>query len=204
MKTFGKAIGIGAGLFFCAASGYADQVLFGRKLLLKNPSTGPTSNKAVHLAKDSTLVVLPAGSAGDPQCTGAGGGGASSIRFKGSGGAGDVTIPLPCANWTTNGANTLYKYKDTSGASCKIVFVKNGILAKATCKGAQVAINVQGGMAPVDVVTTLNTERYCTSFGGTISKDGSVAGTFLAKNAPFPPMCASPSGAFLAEDRGLF
>jgi hypothetical protein len=198
MKMRGKAIGIGAALLFCAASGYAaDQLLLGKKLLVKNPPSGTTNNKAVHLAKDSTVVVLAAGSAGDPQCTGAGGGGASSIRFKASGGAGDVTIPLACTGWTTNGANSLYKYKDTSGATCKIVLVKNGVLAKAVCKGAQVAITDQAGMAPVGVVTTLNTERYCTSFGGTLKKDGSDGKTFLAKDAPAPSACASPSGAFL-------
>jgi hypothetical protein len=190
-----KAIGIGAALLFCAASGYAaDQELSGKKLLVKNV---PSGNKVVHLSKDVSVDVLPAGSAGDPQCTGAGGGGTSSIRIKASGGAGDVTIPLPCANWTTNGVNNLYKYKDTSQATCTIVMVKDGKLAKAICKGAQVAITDQAGMDPVGVVTTLNTERYCTSFGGTIKKDGSDGKTFLAKDAPAPSACASPSGAFL-------
>jgi hypothetical protein len=190
-----KAIGIGAALLFCAASGYAaDQELSGKKLLVKNV---PAGNKIVHLSKDASVDVLPAGSAGDPQCTGAGGGGTSSIRIKASGGAGDVTIPLPCANWTTNGVNSLYKYKDTSQATCTIVMVKDGKLAKAICKGAQVAITDQAGMDPVGVVTTLNTERYCTSFGGTIKKDGSDGKTFLAKDAAAPSDCASPSGAFL-------
>ena len=193
-----KVIGIGAALLVCAASGFAaDEVLTGKKLLVKNPPSGAANNKVVHLAKDSTVDVLPAGSAGDPQCTGAGGGGTSSVRFKASGGAGDITIPLPCANWTTNGANSLYKYKDTSGASCKIVLVKNGVLAKAVCKGAQIAITDQAGMAPIGVVTTVNTERYCTSFGGTLKNDGSDGKTFLAKDATAPAACASPSGAFL-------
>ena len=198
MKIRGKAIGIGAMFLACTAFGFAAaEELTGKKLLVKNPPSGAANNKVVHLAKDSSVDVLPAGSAGDPQCTGAGGGGTSSVRFKASGGAGDITIPLPCANWTTNGANTLYKYQDTSGASCKIVLVKDGVLAKAVCKGTQIAITDQAGMAPVDVVTTLNTERYCTSFGGTLKKDGSDGKTFLAKDATAPTECASPSGAFL-------
>jgi hypothetical protein len=131
-----------------------------------------------------------AGGNGDPQCTGQGGGGASSLRILASGGAGDITIPLACTGWTTNGANNLYKYKDTSGATCKIVLVKNGVLAKAVCKGAQVAIDLNGSMAPVAVVTTLNTQKYCTSFGGaTVVKDGGDDKTFLHKSAPAPGAC---------------
>jgi hypothetical protein len=198
MKTHGKLIGIGAAVLFCATSGHAmAEELTGKKLLVKNPPSGAANNKIVHLSKDASLDVLPAGSVGDPQCTGAGGGGSSSLRVKASGAAGDITIALPCANWSTNGANSQYKYKDSSGASCTIVLVKDGKLAKAVCKGTQVAVTVQAGMAPVDVVTTLNTERYCTSFGGTLKKDGSDGKTFLAKDAPAPADCASPSGAFL-------
>src|SRR5262245_58922535 len=84
----------------------ADQLILGKKLMVKHPSADATKRKMVHLGKDPSISVGAAGTAGDPQCTGAGGGGASSIRIAASGGAGDVTIPLPCGGWTTNGSNT--------------------------------------------------------------------------------------------------
>ena len=83
----------------------ADQLVFGKKLLLKNPPSGTTRNKVVHLAKDASITVGLVGGPGTPQCGGAGGGG-GSLRIFASGAAGDVTIPLPCTGWTTNGSNT--------------------------------------------------------------------------------------------------
>jgi Raf kinase inhibitor-like YbhB/YbcL family protein len=142
----------------------------------------------VHLGKDATVTVGPAGGTGDPQCTGAGGGG-GSVRIVASGGAGDVTIPLACSGWTTNGPNTLYKYKDTTNTTCTKVLVKNGVLVKAICKGSQIAIDLNGSMSPVAVVTTLNSQQYCTEFGGNLVHDGSDDKTFLRKDAPAPSAC---------------
>src|SRR5688572_23168128 len=189
MARFGFSI-VAASLLVSTTAFGADQPLFGKKLLIKNPPAGSSKNKLVHLAKDPNITLGAAGSAGDPQCTGTGGGG-GSLRILPSGGAGDVTIPLPCEGWTTNGANTLYKYKDASGASCKLVLVKAGVLAKAVCKGAQVAIDLDGTMSPVGVVTTLNTEAYCTEFGGTAVQDGSDDKTFLRKESAAPASCPS-------------
>jgi hypothetical protein len=136
-------------------------------------------------------VLGAAGGAGDPQCTGAGSGGASSLRIGTSGGAGDIVIALPCFFWATNSTNTVYKYKDLSGTSCNLVLVKNGVLTKAVCKGTQVAIDLNGSMSPVSVVTTLNMDRYCTEFGGALVKDGSDDKAFLRKDAPAPSACPS-------------
>lgn len=197
MKRLGKGIALGAALVLCGGSAFAaDQLLTGKKLLLKNV---PAGNKVVHLSKDPAITIDPSGGDGDPTCGGAGGGG-GSITIAASGGAGSATIPLACANWSTNGANSQYKYKDTTQATCTNVLVKGGKLAKAICKGAQVAIDLQedGDTAPVAVAIRLNQDRYCTNFGGTIKKDGSDGKTFLAKDAPVAGGCpASPSGAFL-------
>jgi hypothetical protein len=197
MKTLGKGIAFGAALALCTGGAFAaDQLLTGKKLLLKNV---PAGNKVVHLSKDTTINTDVTGGAGDPTCSGAGGGG-GSITIVGSGGSGSATINLPCANWSTNGVNSQYKYKDTTQATCTIVLVKDGKLAKAICKGAQVSIDLQedGDTAPVATAIRLNQERYCTNFGGTIKKDGSDGKTFLAKDAPAAGGCpASPSGAFL-------
>ena len=198
MRRLHSAVRLGMlllALCFAASSELlaADQVIFGKKLFIRNPPSGAASNKVVHLGKDASITIGAAGSAGDPQCSGAGGGGTSSLRVAASGGAGTVTIPLPCTGWTTNGSNTLYKYRDNSGAMCSFVAVKNGVLTKAVCKGSQVAIDLNGGMSPVSVVTTLNTEQYCTEFGGTIVKDGGDDQTFLRKNAPAVVSCPTIS-----------
>ena len=88
---------------------------------------------------------------------------------------------------------TLAKALQVAGRGDTIILVKNGVLAKAVCKGAQVAIDLNGSMAPVAVVTTLNTQKYCTSFGGaTVVKDGSDDKTFLHKSAPAPGGCPGP------------
>jgi hypothetical protein len=176
-------------LFLGGSASAADQAIVGKKLVIKNPLSGTANNRVLHLAKDPNINVGIAGSAGDPQCSGAGGGGTSSLRIVASGGAGDITIPLPCGGWTTNGTNNLYRYRDTSGASCMVVVVKDGVLAKAVCKGSQVGIDLNGSMSPVTVVTTLNSEQYCTEFGGSVVKDGSDDKTFLRKGALAPVGC---------------
>ena len=181
---------LAAVLLFSTTALATDQLLLGRKLLIKTPPSGPLNNRLLLVAKDASITLDAAGSAGDPQCTGAGGGG-GSLRIVASGGAGDVTIPLPCVGWTTNGANSLYKYSDKTGATCKLVLVKAGVLAKAVCKGSQVAIDLDGTMSPVAVVTTLNAEAYCTEFGGVAVQDGSDGKTFLRTNAAAPGSCAA-------------
>src|SRR5262245_50916338 len=173
-----------------------DQALTGKKLLIKNPPAGATANKLVYLAKDPSVVVGAAGGAGDPQCSGAGGGGAI-LRVLASGGSGEVTLPLPCGGWTTNAANTRYVYKDPTGATCKILVVKRGVLAKAVCKGPQMAIDVSGGTEPVTVIATLNTQQYCSEFGGTPVKSGSNEVTFLHKDAAAPAGCPAPGACYI-------
>jgi hypothetical protein len=98
-----------------------------------------------------------------------------------------VTILLPCSGWSA--AGTTYRYKDTSGSTCRLVLVRQGSLVKAVCKGPQVGIDLNGGMSPVSVVLTLNTEQYCTEFGGTAVRDGSDDHVFLRRQASPPAAC---------------
>jgi hypothetical protein len=178
-------------------AGAADQLIVGKKLLIKNPPAGATKNKLVFLAKD-TSIVQPTGPTEDPTV----GGGSLTVEDIETGES--FTIALPAANWTSNG-NNLFKYKDSSGASCKIVLIKDGVLTKAVCGGAQVAYDLGAAQNAVRVVlSTGTTNRYCTVFsaarGCTITKDGSDDKTYLAKNCSAAPSgCspASPSGAFL-------
>jgi hypothetical protein len=87
------------GLAVGVPSHAADQPLLGKKLLIKNPPAGAAANKFAYAAKDPAVVVGAAGSAADPQCSGAGGG--AILRVLASGGAGEVTkrntrTPDPC------------------------------------------------------------------------------------------------------------
>jgi hypothetical protein len=99
-----SAVLIGSALL-SAIPAFAEQLLLGKRLSIRNPPSG--TNCVVHQARDVNLDIGQGGDAADPRCSGAGGGGASSLRIATSGGAGDVIIPLPCAGWTANAANTL-------------------------------------------------------------------------------------------------
>ena len=181
-------------------AGAADQLIVGKKLLIKNPPAGTTSNKLVFLSKDATLE-QPTGPTEDPTT------GGGSLTVEDIETAESFTILLPSGNWTSNG-NNLFKYKDSSGATCKIVLIKDNKLTKAVCKGTQVAYDLGAAQNAVRVVlSTGTTNRYCTVFsparGCTVTKDGSDDKTYLAKNCITPPSgCspASPSGAFLDGD----
>ena len=211
MRKMMTGIAFAAALVLCGGSAFAvDQLITGKKLLITNPGSGPTNNKIVYLSKDTTIA-LPAGATEDPRCTPDGSDNAALI-VSSSATAESVSIALPCANWTVNGAGTLYKYKDTTGATCKIVLIKGGKLQKAVCKGVQVSYALGANQVSVDVKVRSGTapRQWCTAFnatteGCTVVKDGSDGKKYLAKNCTSgPATCvASPSGAFI-EVAGLF
>lgn len=203
-----------AALVMCAGSAYAvDQLITGKKLLIVNPASGPQNNKVVYLSKDPTIA-LPADASQDPRCPAFG---TNSAQITvGSVATGETfTIGLPCGNWTVNGAGNTFKYKDTTGATCKILIIKGGTLQKAVCKGTQVSYDLATGpqdQVSVDVVVRAGAapRRWCTAFnaateGCTVIKNGSDGKKYLAKNCSSgPALCgASPSGAFL-EVASLF
>ncbi len=211
MRKLMTGVAFVAALVACGGSALAvDQTLVGKKLLILNPLSGPANNKVVYLSKDTTIA-LPADATQDPRCPAAGSN--SSTLTVGSVTSGEsLTIALPCGNWTVNGAGNTYKYKDTTGASCKIVIVKGGRLNKAVCKGTQVSYDLTAvDQTSVDVVLRAGSapRRWCSSFsalpnGCTVVKNGSDGKKYLAKNCTTAAPCgASPSGAFL-EAAGLF
>ena len=211
MRKMMTGFAFAAALALCGGSAFAvDQLLVGKKLLITNPPSGTTNNKIVFLSKD-TSIALPASALEDPRCPTNGSDNAqltvSSVATGES-----ASIALPCANWTVNGAGTLYKYKDTSGASCKIVIVKGGKLVKAVCKGTQVSYDLGADQVSIDVVLRTGSapRRYCTAFnaapaGCSVVKNGSDDKKYLAKNCTAAAVAcgASPSGAFV-DVAGLF
>jgi hypothetical protein len=211
MRKMMTGFAFAAALALCGGSAFAvDQVLVGKKLLIINPPSGAANNKIVYLSKD-TSIALPGGAIEDPRCVPDG---TNNAQLTVTTAAGEsASIPLLCANWTVNGAGNLYKYKDTSGATCKIVLVKAGKLQKAVCKGTQVTIDLATtpqDQGAVDVVVRSGTapRRWCAEFNGTactVVKNGSDGKKYLAKNCTVatPPCGASPSGAFI-EVANLF
>jgi hypothetical protein len=199
-----------AALALCGGTAIAaDQLLTGKKVLIKNPPSGTTNNKIVFLSKD-TDVAIPGAAVEDPRCapdgTATTGNASAVLTVTGSPSGEDISIPLVCDNWTVNGAGNLFKYKDTSGATCKIVLVKDGKLVKAVCKGTQVSYDLGAAETNVNVVLrTGPSNRYCVSFNAsaptscTVTKDGSDGKTLLLKNCTGNALLcgASPSGAFV-------
>ena len=185
----------------------ADQLIPGKKLLIRNPRLAAANNKLVFLSTSPTLQ-RPSGTTEDPRCIPNGtvmaGSASAAITVTGTPSGEGFSIPLACHNWSASGANT-FKYRDYGGATCKIVVIRDARLIKAVCKGPQIAYDLGIAESNVDVVfRTGPTNRYCSSFnsgsgGCQVVKDGSNDRTYLAKNcASGPAVCgASPGGAFL-------
>jgi hypothetical protein len=191
-------------LVTCGGSALAvDQALVGKKLLILNPLSGPTNNKVVYLSKDASIA-LPADATEDPRCPAAGSN-SSQLTVRSVTSGENFTIALPCGNWTVNGAGH-YRYKDASGATCKIVLIKGGKLSKAVCKGSQVNYDLTAvDQTKVDVILRAGSapRRWCASFSALpnvcdVVKNGADGKKYLAKNCTTATPCgASPSGAFL-------
>jgi hypothetical protein len=204
MRTFVIASMLAAAVIVAGTSGATDIQVPGKKLLIKNPPSGTANNKLVFLAKGANIVA-PSGVLRDPTVLG------GYLHVSGDGG--DFTINLPAGGWTANTAVSLYKYKDTTGATCKIVIIKNATLEKAVCKGTQVAYDLGAPQGPVNVIVGTGTEplRHCHQFDAAapescdIKRDGSDDKTYLAKNCAGATVgCPSPSGAFLDVSPAVF
>jgi hypothetical protein len=197
-----------AALALCGGVFAADQLVAGRKLLIKNPPSGVANNKLIYLSKHPTIQ-LPSGTTEDPRCTPDGtvvpGSSSAVLTVTGTPSGEGFSIPLTCNLWSVNGAGNTFKYRDYGGATCKIVLIRDGTLIKAVCKGPQVAYDLGTAESNVDVVLrTGPTNRYCSAFnsapaGCQVVRNGSNDKTYLAKGcASVPPVCgASPSGAFV-------
>ena len=177
-----------------------------KKLLIKNkvPDDEPKNLLKV-IMKDPSIALGAAGSSEDPTCSGLNGGGGALIVSSTATGQKHATPLGPCTNWSVIGGGSGYKYKDLENddSTCKIVIIKQG-LVKAVCKGSgptDLDYDLTGASeAPVDVAVMtgiFDQRRYCAQLGGTITKDGTDAKKFLAKNSSAPIGCASPSGAFV-------
>jgi hypothetical protein len=162
--------------------GEAGQHLAGTRLLLKTPSN-PAKRALGLLARDSAITLGDGNGSADDPTADAGG----SLRVV-SGAGFDDTYLLPGVSWKTlgeAGANKGYRF--ASSGPIRNVRVKRGKLIKIVAKGAALGHSLAGNPAPVDVVLTIGTERYCMRFGGTVTF--APGKRFLATDALAPGSC---------------
>jgi hypothetical protein len=158
---------------------------------------GATEAGATYVAALARGLVAAAanGSSGDPRSIGDGGGGlGGSVKLDD--GTNSVTLAMPCANWATNGAGSLYSYKDTAGVPKKGK-IKAGLL-KVVSPAGMGGFPVPNGAAIVDVEVQIGSDKYCMTFNG--MGDGSkfvvknVAATSCAAPTPTPTVTDTPGG----------
>jgi hypothetical protein len=176
-------------LVLATGANAADVGITAKKLLLKS------TPKLVLLSKDALVVPGANGSSSDPRCVADGGSGlGGSVKL--SNGVDTVTLSMPCANWSTNGAGTLYKYKDTTGAP-KVGKVKAGLLkvVSASIGGFPLPILPSG----VNVEVKVGADTHCMTFD---SNNGFPATSekLLVRDAPVGSCmstCLSSGGQFV-------
>ena len=112
-------------------------------------------------------------------------------------GTGDsACLPLPASNWDPTGdVDDLFFYRDTDfvNGPCRLAKLRRNKSFTANCRGSSIAYTLdeptQGSVA---VAVTLGPARYCTVFGGTVTKDSGPNGIFRARNSIAPASCPAP------------
>lgn len=97
-----------------------------------------------------------------------------------------LTIDLPAANWKGPLPNHRYRYVARGNPTIKILMV-HGRMLKISLKGTgSYDLNgvPQGTLA---IRLSIGSTRYCTVFGGTITRDDGLR--FIARKAPAPASC---------------
>jgi hypothetical protein len=153
-----SGLAVGIALAFGGAVARAADVTIPVKVYLNKPA-----KKTKFVSKGS--FALPAADPNNPDNPLGGKGG--SITF--SSGASSEEIDLTGANWKGLGnpeGTKGYKYKDPSGAGCKVVLVKGTVikgLCKATAAGAPPYDAADPNADPISIVLSLGTasQNYC-------------------------------------------
>jgi hypothetical protein len=184
--------------------GPIDQLVAGKKLLIKNRIPADESkNKILVQVKSKSLAVPAPGSDGDPRCGGSPSGTVKAVLTVASSATPEShTTDLPCQNWALIGSEANargYKYKDPelNDGTAKTVSWKRGVSLKATLSGKgptqldfDLAIGV--GQGAIDVALSSGPTRVCMRCAPFNGKDGSDGKTFQGKSAtcsPAPVAC---------------
>jgi hypothetical protein len=183
-----------------AAAYAADQLVPGKRLLVVNTLPDREDrNRIILTARSADLAIAPPGSAGDPTCAGAGGGGARlTVRSTATGES--HTTELPCQNWTGRKTGSWrYADREMDDGTCKTVQIRSTRTVRALCYGrgpTTLDFDLQEGtpQPPIDVTLELGAgpgaERYCLRFGGVVKNDGSNGKQFFARDSAAPTACA--------------
>jgi hypothetical protein len=164
------------------------ELLPGKKLLLKDKE-GKPQKRGLNLLLTGNTLSGGNGSGDDPVQNG----GSLSVASSAGGFAGSYN--LPASGWKYVGKSGQGKgYKFKGATDVKSVVVKNGKIV-AVGKGSNLDISLANDPTPVTVVLDLGDQHYCARFGGT--PKFTAGKKYLAKGAPAPSACGSPSGAFL-------
>ncbi|MGH7342945.1 MAG: hypothetical protein ACREKH_20865, partial [Candidatus Rokuibacteriota bacterium] len=105
-------------------------------------------------------------------------------------------LPLPASNWDpTDDVDDLFFYRDEDfvNGPCRTAKLRRNRSFSANCRGSSIGYTLdeptQGSVA---VAVTLGPARYCTVFGGTVTKDSGTDGVFKARTALAPATCPVP------------
>jgi len=156
--------------------GFGERIA-GTRLLLTTAKNPKKSSFAL-LAKDSSITIA------DPRQSG------GTLRvFAAAGDGFDHTYALPAGSWKAIGKPSAvkgYRFKNAAGP-IRLVLIKQGKIVKAVGKGAGLVQTLAADPRPVSVALGAGSERYCMSFGGSITfKAGKK---FLATGAPAGAPC---------------
>ena len=163
-------------------------LMSGKKLSVTDRSGDPTKRRLSLTSGDVSLTAVPVEDPGAPTSTGGFLDVINTVTGETDG------FPLPAANWVGLGVpsgSAGYRYRDSrrTAGSCTTVWIKNGKRLSARCQGSGIDLSLdeasQGSLALR--LTLGNGDRYCMSFGGTVTKD--EPGTFKARDAPAPSAC---------------
>jgi len=165
------------------------ELLAGKKLLLEDKAGKPQKRG---LDVILTAPTLAGGNASEDDPVQNGG----ALRVVSGSGGFDDTYDLPASGWKYQGKPGQGKgYKFTGSGAIKSILVKPGKLARAIGKGSGLGHTLADNPDPVAVILKMGAQAYCGRFGGASHfTDGT---RYLAKRAPAPADCGSPSGAFL-------
>jgi outer membrane protein assembly factor BamB len=171
----------------------------GTRIRVTDVAGQPTRHSLKALLVDQSLAVAPAGSAGDPQVSGA------VLTLRNPTTLESATLPLPAAGWTGIGSppgSRGYRYVDGAGAygPCRRVTLKPKRMS-VQCSGRTGLIPftldepTQGSLT-VSLVIGDPVEAHCATFGGDVRKDAGTAnpgpaGAFTALDSP-PALGACP------------
>jgi hypothetical protein len=174
----------------------ADALLAGQRLVIDNHLPDDEKrNKILVTARSEELAISPPGSAGDPTCTGLGGGGGRLTVTSVTTGESHST-PLPCESWTGRKTGS-WRYNDRflEVGTCKRVEIRSARSLKALCLGRGPSVldfdlRQDEPQLPIEVTLEVGGDRYCMRFGGIVKHDGSNGKKLLARDSGAPTACA--------------